>query len=157
MENQQKTSNGFNKKLVVWAIVVIVILVALLILNSPKQNQNITPPMPPQNNIQTPGTQSNIKEFSMDSFTEMIDGKPNPKFSLKEIVVNKGDYVKININVKNGHHDFKIDEFNVYKDTPTGQITTVEFVADKAGEFIYYCNKPGHRAAGHWGTLKVIE
>ncbi|MEO0084406.1 MAG: cupredoxin domain-containing protein [candidate division WOR-3 bacterium] len=137
-----------------------IIILAIILFSGSKKQENKAPSSiideksTSQSNISASPT---VKEFSMDSFTEMVDGKPKPQFSLKEIVVNKGDLVKININVKSGRHDFKIDEFNVYKDTPTGQITTVEFVADKAGEFIYYCNQPGHRAAGHWGTLKVIE
>ena len=69
-----------------------------------------------------------------------MDGKPKPQFSVKEITVNKSDY-----------------EFNVYADTPSGKETVVEFTANQAGEFIYYCNQPGHRENGHWGTFKVIE
>ena len=100
---------------------------------------------------------SNVKEFTMTSFVEMIDGKPNPQYSLKEIVVNKGDRVRIKITVTSGMHDFKIDEYDVYADTQPNKESVVEFTVDKAGEFIYYCTKPGHRANGHWGTLKVLE
>ncbi len=98
-----------------------------------------------------------VKEFVIESFVEFVDGKPKPQFSLKEITVNKGDLVRIKITVTSGMHDFKIDEFDVYADTPLNKEIVVEFVADKAGEFIYYCTKPGHRQNGHWGTLKVLE
>ena len=101
--------------------------------------------------------EGNVKEFNTDSFFVMENGKPHPQFSLKEITVKKGDRVRINVNSINGTHDINIDEFNVNSETPTGQITVIEFTADKAGEFIYYCSKPGHRANGHWGTLKVVE
>lgn len=97
------------------------------------------------------------KEFKINSFVEFIDGKPKPAFDPREITVKKGDLVRMRITVTKGNHDFKIDEFNVYADTKLNEEQTVEFVADKAGEFIYYCTKPGHRAAGHWGILKVIE
>jgi heme/copper-type cytochrome/quinol oxidase subunit 2 len=97
----------------------------------------------------------NVKEFAMTSFTEIIDGKYYPQYSLKNITVNKGDKVRIKITVTSGMHDFKIDEFEVYADTPKDEETIIEFVADEAGEFIYYCTKPGHRANGHWGTLIV--
>ena len=97
-----------------------------------------------------------VKEFTMDSFVEMVDGKPKPQYSLKEITVNKGDLVRIKITVTKGTHDFKIDEFGVYADTQLDKESVVEFVADKAGEFVYYCTKPGHRQNGHWGTLKVL-
>lgn len=99
-----------------------------------------------------------IKEFTMTSFTEVIDGKYYPQYSSKEITVKKGDLVRIKLTVTSGMHDFKIDEFNVYEDTKElNKEYVIEFVADKAGEFVYYCTKPKHRENGHWGTLKVIE
>ena len=98
-----------------------------------------------------------VKEFVMESYVNMIDGKPAPRFSLDTITVNKGDLVRLKIIVTNGRHDFKIDELGVFADTPTGEETVVEFTADRADEFVYYCNQPGHRANGQWGTLKVLE
>lgn len=100
---------------------------------------------------------ADIKEFTMTSFVNMVDGKPKPEYSLKEIIVKKGDLVRIKVTVTSGMHDFKIDEFNVYSDTKINEEAVVEFTADKAGEFIYYCTKPGHRQNGHWGTLKVLD
>ena len=97
-----------------------------------------------------------VKEFSMTSFVEMVDGKPKPQYSLKEITVNQGDKVRLKIMVTAGAHNFNLDEFNIKADTPLNQEVAVEFTADKAGEFIYYCSMPGHRANGHWGTLKVL-
>ena len=98
-----------------------------------------------------------VKEFKIESFTEIIDGQYFPQFSIKEITVNKGDLVRFVINATSGNHNVNIDEFNVHAETPTGEITVVEFVADKVGEFEYYCSKPRHRELGHWGTIKVIE
>lgn len=98
-----------------------------------------------------------VKEFSMTSFTEIIDGQYFPQFSTKKLEVNKGDLVRIKVTVTSGTHDFKIDEFDVYSETPLNEEVTIEFVADKAGEFVYYCTKPNHRANGHWGTLTVLE
>ncbi|OGY94502.1 MAG: hypothetical protein A2406_04320 [Candidatus Komeilibacteria bacterium RIFOXYC1_FULL_37_11] len=100
---------------------------------------------------------SAVQEFEMESFTEIIDGQYFPQFSKKEITVNKGDKVRLKINATSGMHNIKIDEFNVLAETPIGEVTVVEFVANQAGEFVYYCAKPGHRALGQWGTLKVIE
>ncbi|MFN2312139.1 MAG: plastocyanin/azurin family copper-binding protein, partial [Spirochaetia bacterium] len=34
---------------------------------------------------------------------------------------------------------------------------TVEFVADRAGSFEFYCSVPGHRQAGMYGTFVVVE
>jgi nitrite reductase (NO-forming) len=113
------------------AIVIIAVFAMLAVLSACKQ------------------TAGPVKEFTMTSFTEIIDGKYFPQYSLKEITVNKGDRVRIKITVTSGAHDFKIDEFNAYAETPLDQQVTVEFVADKAGTFEYYCTKPGHRQNGH--------
>ena len=90
-----------------------------------------------------------VKEFTVDG--------SNFKFSPATISVNKGDRVRVTFKNTGGTHDFTIDEFNVATDKiGSGASDTVEFVADKAGEFTYYCTKPGHRANGHFGTLKVL-
>lgn len=82
-----------------------------------------------------------------------IDGVVNP-----ELVANVGDIVRIT--VINGDpvlHDMVIDEFGV----ATGNLiaaeesVTVEFVADRAGEFAYYCSIPGHRQVGMQGVMRV--
>lgn len=107
--------------------------------------------------VAVPGVEeAAVKEFSMTSFVAMVDGQPKPQYSLKEITVNQGDKVRIKITVTAGLHNFNLDEFNIRSETPLNQEVVVEFTADKAGEFIYYCSKPGHRQNGHWGTLKVL-
>ena len=96
-----------------------------------------------------------VKEFEMDSFTEIVDGKYFPQFSVKEIEVNEWDPVRLKIRTTKGTHDIKIDEFNVFAETPVDEVTIVEFVADKKGTFQYYCSKPNHRENGHWRTIVV--
>lgn len=98
-----------------------------------------------------------VKEFTMTSFYELVDDKPKTQFSLKEITVKKGDKVRIKVTNTKGIHDFVIDEYNIKKETPLDKEVVIEFTADKAGEFIYYCSKPNHRVWGQWGTLKVAE
>jgi nitrite reductase (NO-forming) len=82
-----------------------------------------------------------------------IDGQINPHLN-----ANVGDTV--HITVINGDpvlHDLKIDEFSVF----TGELAekdqqaTVEFVPDRPGDFVYYCNQPGHRQIGMFGILTV--
>jgi len=98
----------------------------------------------------------NEKVFYTDSFFVMENGKPRPQYSVKEMIVNKGDKVVVYVNTTTGTHDFNIDEFGVKVETPTGEVTKIEFIADKTGDFVYYCSKPNHRTNGHWGTLKVL-
>ncbi|OVE74584.1 hypothetical protein BVX95_02030 [archaeon D22] len=96
-----------------------------------------------------------VKEFEIESYTLVVDGKYYPQFTPQEIVVNKGDTVRLKVKVTSGTHDFHIDKFNVHTATPLDKETVVEFVADESGEFIMYCNMPGHRSVGHFGILNV--
>ncbi len=141
-----------NTKIISAFVIIVFAGIAVSMFNSQDKGSEMN-----ANEIQEQNKEQTVKEFSMDSYVNMVDGKPAPRFSLENITVKKGDKVKIKINTINGTHDFVIDEFNVRSETPTGKETVVEFTADKAGEFVYYCNMPGHRANGHWGTLTVLE
>lgn len=82
-----------------------------------------------------------------------IDGQINPT-----LTANVGDTVRIT--VINGDpvlHNLVIDEFGVHTGDliEKDQTSVVEFVADRPGEFNYYCNIPGHREIGMAGLLKV--
>lgn len=75
-----------------------------------------------------------------------------------EIRVNVGATVRITYVNGGGRHDWVLDEF----DAATAiigarQSETVEFVADKVGEFEYYCSVPGHRQGGMFGRFIVVE
>lgn len=81
------------------------------------------------------------------------------KFSQAEIRVKQGDTVKVTVNNIQGVHDWILEG---YDDVGTEQIQegkseTVEFVADKAGTFEYYCSVGNHRAQGMVGSLIVEE
>ena len=77
-------------------------------------------------------------------------------FAPNVIRVRKGDTVKIVLTNAGGHHNFVIDEFNVKMEpTDSGQVATVEFIADKIGTFEYYCGIGSHRQLGQKGTLIV--
>lgn len=80
----------------------------------------------------------------------------NFKFSQTEIRVKKGDRVKINFESIGGFHDWTIAEFNAKtSQVNAGGKTLVEFVADKTGEFEYYCSVGQHRQMGMKGKLIV--
>jgi len=90
-----------------------------------------------------------------DAKTFDISGK-NFEFSQTEIRVKKGDTVRINFTSTEGLHDWEVDEFNAETaQVQTGQSSSVEFVADQAGEFEYYCSVGSHRAKGMVGKLIV--
>lgn len=91
---------------------------------------------------------SQVKEF-------VVEGS-NFKFEPNSITVNKGDTVRIIFKNVGGMHDWKIDEFNAStKVIQSGEEETIEFVADKAGTFEYYCSVGAHRANGMVGDLIV--
>ncbi|HLC95166.1 MAG TPA: cupredoxin domain-containing protein [Patescibacteria group bacterium] len=92
-----------------------------------------------------------VKEFSTTAYYDEI----GVWYSLKEIRVKQGDLVRIKATNIKGVHDFTLDEFDIKKELPLNTEVVIEFTADKAGEFTYYCSKPGHRAKGQFGKLIV--
>lgn len=92
--------------------------------------------------------ESTVKEFT-------VSGK-NFSFTPSSITVNKGDRVKITFNNTDGFHDFVIDTYGVAtKQTKAPTTEVLEFTADKAGSFEYYCSVGSHRAMGMKGIFKV--
>ncbi len=79
-------------------------------------------------------------------------------FSPAEIGVKKGDSIKIVLtNAGTYPHDLVIDELGVR--TPvinSGETTEISFIADKIGEFEYYCSVNSHRDKGMVGKF-IIE
>ncbi|MBI4262035.1 cupredoxin domain-containing protein [Candidatus Uhrbacteria bacterium] len=87
--------------------------------------------------------------------TVSLSGK-NFSFSQKEIRVKRGARVLVNFTSENGFHDWVIDAFNLRtKKLNTGEADVIEFTADKAGTFDYYCSVGNHRQMGMVGKLIV--
>jgi plastocyanin len=79
-------------------------------------------------------------------------------FIPREIRVKKGDTVRLTFTNGGGFHDWVIDEFDAAtRQIPAGRSETIEFVADKSGEFEFYCSVGNHRARGMWGKFIVVE
>lgn len=100
----------------------------------------------------TPG----VKDAMTSSVKELTVSGKNFAFTPSTLTVKKGDTVKITFKNTGGFHNFVIDAFNVR--TPTiqdGQTASVQFTADKAGTFEYYCAVGNHRQMGMKGTLTV--
>jgi len=80
----------------------------------------------------------------------------NFAFDLKEMKVKKGDKVRITFRNAEGFHDWRLDEFGAATaKLQAGGEETVEFTADKAGTFEYYCSIGKHRSMGMKGNLIV--
>ncbi|OGE70918.1 hypothetical protein A2617_02175 [Candidatus Daviesbacteria bacterium RIFOXYD1_FULL_41_10] len=90
-----------------------------------------------------------------ETFT--IAGTPF-KFEPNEIKVKKGDRVRITFTNNQGFHDLTIPELNIKtKQLQVGQSDTVEFTADKAGTFEFFCSVPTHKDKGMVGKLIVED
>lgn len=87
------------------------------------------------------------------SFT--VEGKPF-EYSPSEIKVKQGETVQITFKNLAGFHDLTIDGLNVAtKQISAGETDTVQFIADKAGTFEYFCSVGTHREQGMVGKLIV--
>lgn len=74
-------------------------------------------------------------------------------FIPSNITVNKGDTVKLRITSVDVPHGFVIDKLGISKKLPPGETVEIEFVADKEGNFSFYCSVPcgeGHREMKGW-------
>lgn len=92
--------------------------------------------------------EAEIKQFTIEGTSY--------KFSPATLKVKKGDIVQITFKNTGGMHDFVLDEFDIKTNTiGDGEEEQVEFTADKAGSFEYYCSVGNHRAMGMKGTLTV--
>lgn len=101
-------------------------------------------------NVSTSVSTGAVKEFT-------VHGK-SFSFTPAAMTVKKGDRVRITFINDGGTHDWVIDEFNARtKVIQGGAQETIEFVADKAGSFEYYCSVGQHRQMGMKGTLTVTN
>jgi len=82
-----------------------------------------------------------------------IDGLVNPVLS-----ASVGDTVRITlVNGDGMPHDIFLPDLSTQSTltTASGEQVVLEFQVSEAGEFVYICSVPGHRAAGMEGTLVV--
>ena len=93
-----------------------------------------------------------VFEFNAEGFNFLKNGEYNPT-----ITVNEGDRVRIVFTNDDGMpHDWVLDEFDAStRILSRGNSETIEFVADQAGTFEYYCSVGSHRAQGMYGQFVV--
>jgi nitrite reductase (NO-forming) len=83
-----------------------------------------------------------------------IDRKVNPT-----LMVHEGELVQINlINGEGAEHDIVLDQYAARSSIVVGKnaSSTFSFLANKVGEFAYFCSIAGHRAAGMEGLIQVM-
>ena len=93
-------------------------------------------------------SQPELKEIEV--IAKKWDFEPNP------IEVNKGDKVNLKIISIDVNHGIMLTEFNINEFLSPGNTVEVEFVADKVGEFPFWCNVAcGSGHSSMRGTLVV--
>jgi len=83
---------------------------------------------------------SDVKEFDMTA--------RQWSFEPSTITVKKDDKVRLNIKNEDVTHGFALFEFDVNERLAPGKTTTIEFTADKTGEYVFFCSVPcgkGHK------------
>ena len=97
----------------------------------------------------TAAPDSNVKEFDMTA--------RKWAFEPSTIAVKEGDKVIINIKSEDVAHGFAIFEFDVNEKILPGETTRVEFVADKKGEYVFFCSVPCGQGHGGMNGKLIVE
>lgn len=153
------------------ALLVVVVIAAAMLMRRSSETGQAEPSAPPSTVTTDTGTSADTvmpstttPDVQAPAATEVRTVKEftvagaNFSFAPSTITVRKGDRVKITLNNTEGFHDLKIDDLNVAtKRIQSGEKDTIEFTADKAGSFEYYCSVGHHRDMGMKGTLVVEE
>lgn len=98
-------------------------------------------------------TQTQSTEKTIYAVREFSVSAVKFEFVPATIEVNQGDTVRLKITSGDVRHGIAIQGYNIRKDLPVNQEVTIEFVADKKGEFPFYCSV--FCGSGH-GTMRGL-
>ncbi|MEP7356596.1 MAG: cupredoxin domain-containing protein [Anaerolineales bacterium] len=86
-----------------------------------------------------------------------VAGSDAFKYDPATLTAKVGQEVTVNLENKGAlDHSFVIDELSVKLETvKAGTTGHVTFTPSQAGTYTYYCDVPGHKAAGMTGTLTI--
>jgi len=114
-----------------------------------EEPKNSTRPLEDAAMVQ-PGQMTEVKVISLTA--------KNFEYSQKEIKVRKGERVRIELEISEGFHDWVVDELGARTEAVgAGKKVSVEFTADKAGVFEFYCSVGKHRQMGMVGKFMVED
>lgn len=138
-----------NKSNWVWPILVVLLILVGGFFVLVNQNDNL---------FQKTTTPQEISTVTVTDESPITVEGGKHYFKPNEIRVKKGQTVKITFNNVEGEHDFVLDEFNVQSsELEEDESEEITFVADKTGEFEFYCSLYDHREKGMYGKLIVTE
>jgi heme/copper-type cytochrome/quinol oxidase subunit 2 len=82
----------------------------------------------------------------------------NWKWVPDKITITKGTVLELHIRSYDSSHRFDLKDFGQKVLLPQGEVTVVEFIADKAGTFKWKCGRPcGDGCPKMRGKLTVVE
>lgn len=142
-----------NKKIDL--VIIVLLLIIIFVSGCVNNKSDIDNTSIPETTKQP--SESSTSQSSDDEDLVIIElTATNYSYSLETIRVNKGQKVKVILKIIKGTHDWVVDEFGAATERKsTGKETSVEFIADKTGEFFFYCSIGNHRALGMEGKLIV--
>src|SRR3989344_2074219 len=143
-------------------IIILIVIILIIGFFWFKKGAAPAPASTPTPNTATEGTLTTppapVTEIPAANTKEFTIIGSNFSFTRNKLEVKVGDTVRITFKNADGLHNLKLDDFQVAtKQIKAGESETVEFVADKAGAFEYYCSIGNHRAMGMKGTLNVTQ
>ncbi len=101
--------------------------------------------------------QTQANEIASGEIKEIVIKGNEYSFTPSVIKLNKGDRVRIIFqNTGSIAHNFVINQLGIISRTiGPGQSETIEFIADKTGNFEFECSLPGHASAGMTGRVTI--
>lgn len=115
-----------------------------------EDQQQATPPSPtpliaPKQSVPEPAR----KEFTITA--------KKWSFQPSEIRVNKGDQVHLTINSIDVTHGFSLGQYGISEILRSGKTVEVDFVADKAGDFTFFCSVECGQGHGSMKGTLIVE
>ncbi|MAH02166.1 hypothetical protein CMO87_02955 [Candidatus Woesearchaeota archaeon] len=90
-----------------------------------------------------------VKEFDIEA--------KQWSFEPSTIIVSEGTQVVLNIRSIDVAHGFMLAEFDVNERLEPGKLTIVKFIADKSGEYTFFCNVPCGRGHGGMNGKLIVK
>ncbi len=104
----------------------------------------------------TPSEDEPAEQPKIEAVREITMEAKKFEFVPSEITVNQGETVKLTVTSTDVNHGFAISEYGIREKLEPGVPVIIEFVADKAGEFNFFCSVPCGMGHGRMrGTLIV--
>ncbi|PLW79296.1 hypothetical protein C0585_08455 [Candidatus Woesearchaeota archaeon] len=133
--------NNFLGKAILFMVVLATVFLVACSSEQVVEDQNSASAQTSVNIVQPAESEATGDRVDIDMIARQWEFEPST------IEVNKGDTVVLTVTNIDVEHGIAIPEFNVDLELAPGTTSTVEFVADKTGEFKFNCNT--YCGAGH--------